>query len=143
MNQIQHLFSSLWWYISVIWLSYCKQHYVAYKCFVDGLDKTNKQLQGKDVIPTNRLMKVLCKLQYCIKESIWHCLPENIRRSPVKDFFLVESAGLVENDIFDRINIGSHFGEKTCYNYFPNILWSHYQVVSNWPSRAEETPDLP
>lgn len=81
------------------------------QCFFDGLDKANRQLQGEDVIPTNRLMKVLCKLQYSIRESIW--LPANIRRSPVNDFFLVENIALVEN-IFDRNNTGSHFGEKTC-----------------------------
>lgn len=63
MNQVQHLFSSLLWYISVKWLSYCKQHHVTYKCFFDRLDKTNEQLQGEDVIPDNRLMKVLCELQ--------------------------------------------------------------------------------
>lgn len=123
--------------------SYCKQHHVAYKCILDGLDKTNKQWQGKDVVPANRLMKVLGKLQCSIRESVWHCLPENIR-FPVHDFFLVEDAGLDKNHIFYRNNTRSQFGEKKiCSEYFPNIMWCHYQMVSNWPFRADESPVLP
>lgn len=45
-------------------------------------------------------MMVLCKLQHSIGESIWHCILENIRRSPVNDFFfLLENASLVGNNI--------------------------------------------
>lgn len=122
MNQIQHLLASLGDIFQLYdWDIASSTIQNTNVCLMDWT-KLNKLLEGKNVFPTNRLMKLLCKLQYSIRESIWYCLPENIRWSPMNDFFfLVKITVLIENNIFHRNNTGPHFGGKSqvCYDYFP------------------------
>lgn len=60
-------------------------------------------------------------------------------------FFLVKIIALIENNIFDRNNIRSHFVGKnqTYYDYFRNIILSHCQMFSNWPFKKKDSHNLP